>query len=506
MKIQKKIGLVLLTLTLITGTGIGSSRWLRQYEGMGNYVENDIENREILTQPGDEMSDGMTQSGGTVISDIVTGGEEQLSDLEDYSEAPADNGCPYYIKVNRLQNTVTIYALNDKGYYTVPVKAMICSVGKGDGTPLGTYRTSDKHDWCSLVGGVYGQYAYRINGPIMFHSVPYYSMHKDDLETEEYNKLGEAASLGCVRLSVSDAKWIYDNCPAGTIVTIYDDEYAGPLGKPAAEQLNVRDERSVWDPTDPDAENPWNEGRPRILGAGLREIERGCTYQLACGVLALDGEGNDITKEIITEGSIDVMTIGEYSITYQVQDRRGNTASVKGVIRVIDTISPELQIENDMITLNHAEASDANCMQAILQNMLATDLGQPLDSSCIQIDLSCLEGKTEGRFIIPVQAVDEAGNRSTSQKITIYLDREPPVIHAPEQRVFTAVSDADLEEQLLAAITVEDNYSEVVQVGVSWVKEAGSDMYMLLVTAKDGYGNVSSEFFDNFIISYESGE
>ncbi|MFR5209625.1 MAG: L,D-transpeptidase family protein [Clostridia bacterium] len=28
-----------------------------------------------------------------------------------------------------------------------------------------------------------------------------------------FNKLGEQASQGCVRLAVSDAKWVYDNCP-----------------------------------------------------------------------------------------------------------------------------------------------------------------------------------------------------------------------------------------------------------------------------------------------------
>ena len=160
---------------------------------------------------------------------------EALKDLEDYSEAPADNGQPYYVKVNRQQNVVTVYALDSDGYYTKPVKAMVCSVGKDDGTPTGTYETSDKHTWCSLVGGVYGQYAYRIDGQIMFHSVPYYSMNKGDLETEEYNKLGEAASLGCIRLAVADAKWIYDNCPSGTLVTIYDSPYEGPLGKPVAE-------------------------------------------------------------------------------------------------------------------------------------------------------------------------------------------------------------------------------------------------------------------------------
>lgn len=504
MKIQKKIGLTLIFLSVITLAGFGVSWGLEQRKGTVEPMENHMENREMPTQPADEIS--INQPNGIVDNDLEEESGRKLEDLEDYSEAPSDNGCPYYIKVNRQRNTVTIYALDKDGYYTVPVKAMICSVGKNDGTPLGTFQTSDKHTWCALVGGVYGQYAYRIDGPIMFHSVPYYSMNKDDLETEEYNKLGEAASLGCVRLSVSDAKWIYDNCPAGTIVTIYDNEYAGPLGKPAAETLNVKDQRSGWDPTDPDIENPWNEGKPRILGGGIRVIERGCTYQLACGVLALDGEGTDITSQIITEGYVDATTVGDYPVTYRVQDKNGKTDTVESIIRVEDTIPPELTIKKSIITLNHAEATEANYMSTMQQYMTATDMGEKLEADCFDIDLSCLSEQKSGQFSVMVRAVDGAGNRSKPMEITILLDREAPVIHEPEQKEFTVVSDADLEEQLQNVIKVEDNYSGVAQVHVSWVREGSSGTYMILVTARDKYGNVSSDFFHDFLISYESGE
>ncbi|MCM1495202.1 MAG: L,D-transpeptidase family protein [Bacteroides sp.] len=503
MKIQKKIGLTLILLSILTLSGFGVLWGLEQRKGTVAPYDSNMDSR-MPTQSVDEIS--INQTNEIVDSDIAGGDGRRLVDLEDYSEAPSDNGCPYYIKVNRLRNTVTIYGLDSKGYYTVPIKAMICSVGEDDGTPLGTFQTSDRHPWCALVGNVYGQYAYRISGPIMFHSVPYYSMNKDDLETEEYNKLGEAASLGCVRLSVSDAKWIYDNCPAGTIVTIYDNEYAGPLGKPSAEVLDVKDERSVWDPTDPDTENPWNEGKPRILGGGTRVIERGCTYQSACGVLALDGDGTDITSQIITEGLVDAMTVGDYPVTYHVQGKRGKTDTVAGVIRVVDTIPPELKLEADRITLNRAEAAEANCITRIQQYVTAVDMGEELEADCLDMDLSNLSEQGSGQFSIVVRAVDSAGNRSKPVAVTVLLDREPPVIHEPAQKAFTAVSDEDLEEQLQEAIKVEDNYSGVDQVHVSWVKEGGADTYMLLVTARDGYGNVSSEFFYDFLISYESGE
>lgn len=93
---------------------------------------------------------------------------------------------------------------------------------------------------------------------ILFHSVPYIETSPDTLEWEEYNKLGESASLGCVRLSVEDAKWIYDNCKPGTKVVVYSDsEEAGELGKPTSIKIAEDSPCKEWDPTDIDANNPW---------------------------------------------------------------------------------------------------------------------------------------------------------------------------------------------------------------------------------------------------------
>lgn len=164
---------------------------------------------------------------------------------------------PYYIMVNRLANCVTVYSKDESGAYTVPVKAMVCSVGLDNKTPLGKGEISDKYEWRLLFGDVYGQYAVRFDGHIMFHSVPYTTTSKDALKEGEYNLLGQPASKGCVRLSVADAKWIYDNCCKGTIVEVYDSEDPGPLGKPTAIQIDPYNFFRGWDPTDPDPANPW---------------------------------------------------------------------------------------------------------------------------------------------------------------------------------------------------------------------------------------------------------
>ncbi len=145
------------------------------------------------------------------------------------------------VRVNKQANCVTVY----KG--TTPVKSMICSAGPA--TPEGSFNVAMKWRWLGLVGGVSGQYCTQIQGDYLFHSVPYTQYGNiRSLQTAEYNKLGTLASHGCIRLTVEDAKWIYDNCPTGTPITIYSSADPGPLGKPSAAKLPPN---QTWDPTDP---------------------------------------------------------------------------------------------------------------------------------------------------------------------------------------------------------------------------------------------------------------
>ena len=148
----------------------------------------------------------------------------------------------YRIMVNKATNVVTIY----KG--GVPVKAMLCSTGAD--TPVGMFTVSAKWKWLSMVGNVYGKFVTQFYGNFLFHSVPYTQINNHSLQTEEYNKLGTQCSHGCVRLCVEDAKWIYDNIPYYTSVSVIDSAGADPLPRPVREWLPSY---MNYDPTDPEA-------------------------------------------------------------------------------------------------------------------------------------------------------------------------------------------------------------------------------------------------------------
>lgn len=168
----------------------------------------------------------------------------------------------YYVKINKTLNVVMVYSQDDNGEYTNLVKTFVCSAGNN--TPNGVFKTDAKAETLYLEGGVYGHYTVRFlkSRGMWFHSVPYFSKPKDghwnDLEYEEYNKLGTLASKGCIRLAVIDAKWIYNNIANGTTVEIYEsDTLPEGVTKPTAIKIDVNSENRGWDPTDPDPLNPW---------------------------------------------------------------------------------------------------------------------------------------------------------------------------------------------------------------------------------------------------------
>ncbi|MBO8127032.1 MAG: L,D-transpeptidase family protein [Firmicutes bacterium] len=98
--------------------------------------------------------------------------------------------------------------------------AFPASFGKaGSPTPGGVFYIKDRgrEFWSEKYQeGAY--YWVRFQGNYLFHSVPF--DRNKVLKKSEEAKLGSPASHGCIRLSVKDAKWFYENVPDGTYVII----------------------------------------------------------------------------------------------------------------------------------------------------------------------------------------------------------------------------------------------------------------------------------------------
>ena len=161
-----------------------------------------------------QKRNGLTQSG--------VAGTDTIALL--FSEDALKALKPYVLKVSTADQRVYAYGLDNNNEYTVLVRTMKCSTGKDSTpTPKGTFQNSTGPGarWHYFTKyKCWAQYAYYIQGDIMFHSVLY--NEKDGPVTQSsVNNLGRKASHGCVRLSVEDAKWIYTNCPVNTKIIVY---------------------------------------------------------------------------------------------------------------------------------------------------------------------------------------------------------------------------------------------------------------------------------------------
>lgn len=238
-----------------------------------------------------------------------------------YADTVQNTDEKYLISVNRAVNCITIYRRSDTGAILNSVKSMVCSTAAdGVSTPIGTFSLKDRKEWASLTDGTCSLYATRIEGSVFFVGSAYFSTEHSDLDVETYNKLGEAATgNGCIRLNDVDAKWIYDNCEAGTPVEIYDND-GDTRGKPNTIKIPVNHEYAGWDPTDPDENNPWKNLKPRIEGTRDHEINVGEEIDLFEGVKAYDTCGNDITLQMYFVGECDTGKAGTYIVTCVISD------------------------------------------------------------------------------------------------------------------------------------------------------------------------------------------
>lgn len=324
---------------------------------------------------------------------------------------------PYAILVNRAMNTVTVYAPGNDGYYSVPVKAMICSTAReGAVTPLGRYTMiSWRSEWRLMFDGSYGQYATGFYGNYLFHSICYTKPSHDAMKQEAYNALGSPASMGCIRLQTADAKWIYDNCPAGTPVVIYDDPTSpGPLGKPEKKVAHITDELfNGWDPTDPAEGNPWNTMLPTVLAAKSETVtmtagEGKSLFSVEPASAKITWTSSDEKVATVDEtGKVVALAAGKAEICATALD--GSTAScsvtVEGELLPFDDIAPgawyysELRqaLQDDLFhgTGERKFDPDGGMTRAMVVQVLYNLAGQPDVSDLLMEEVQILNGEDD---------------------------------------------------------------------------------------------------------------
>lgn len=257
----------------------------------------------------------------------------------------------YWIKINKKTCVVTVYRKKSgkKSAKWKPIRAMRCCCGKKKSpTPSGTWTLKSRYRWVHMITDgwhSYEQYTTRFWNQYYLHSCCYHQPKKSQEITTQFNALGKHKTHGCIRLCVMDAKWIYENCPAGTKVTIFSSKKKGPLGKPK-KLRNKSKKKYSWDPTDPDKKNPnFHMRKPQFTIKKSTAVRYGKRYKLKKGVKVQNTNANqDITnllqiRKLTRDGkkvkisSFSTRKPGKYTIYYYVKDKYEIKKGKKGVTR-----------------------------------------------------------------------------------------------------------------------------------------------------------------------------
>lgn len=128
---------------------------------------------------------------------------------------------PYRVEVSIDRQRVYVYELNEAGEYEL-VQTFVCSTGMGNSTPRGIFLDGGPanvwHHFSKF--DVWARYSFTIEGDIMFHSVLFSEKDTSTLREGSLYALGQKASHGCVRLSVKNARWLFEHCSHGKVVII----------------------------------------------------------------------------------------------------------------------------------------------------------------------------------------------------------------------------------------------------------------------------------------------
>ncbi len=207
----------------------------------------------------DNSSENNTRGFTTAASErnqtASTASTASSAEVSDTPQNTDKGDSPYSIKVFRPSQLVIVYDSTGS-----PAKVFSCSSGKtATPTRIGDYAIRAKYRWRFMVGNCYTQYASSFSSGYLFHSIPYDKKNPGTMYNSSYDKLGNPASSGCIRLCLRDTKWIYDNCPIGTPVQVVDE--SAPAGStPEIIPERIKDSgHNGWDPTDDSPDSPYNK-------------------------------------------------------------------------------------------------------------------------------------------------------------------------------------------------------------------------------------------------------
>ncbi len=231
-----------------------------------------------------------------------------------------------------------------------------------------------------------------------------------------------------------------------------------------------------------------------LEGDNPQTVERdtsGSTYSDP-GATAEDPRGDgDITVDIVTSSTVDITTVGTYTVTYNVQDAAGNDAiEVTRTVNVVDTTIPVITLTGD-----NPQTIEVHNAYSELGATANDPNGDGDISGSIVINSSAVNTAVVDSYTVTYNVDDSASNSAVQVTRTVnVVDTTAPVITlAGDNPQIVEINTAYVE---LGITSATDNYDGDVSAGVSIdasaVNTAAVGRYNVIYSVTDANGNTGT--------------
>jgi len=232
-----------------------------------------------------------------------------------------------------------------------------------------------------------------------------------------------------------------------------------------------------------------------LIGSNTINVELGSSYTEA-GATANDNIDGDLTASIITVGSVDTVTAGNYLVSYDVVDAAGNNASqVIRTIVVSDTTAPAITLLGSA-TINHEQGTAYSDPGSSATDNTDGDITANITVS------GFVDANAAGPYILSYNVSDAAGNNATSVTRTIIVaDTIIPVLTLTGSNPFNHEQGTTYTDQGASASDNIDGdvTASIVVTGTVDSNTAGS--YTLTYNVSDTASNAATTITRTVIVA-----
>ena len=229
-----------------------------------------------------------------------------------------------------------------------------------------------------------------------------------------------------------------------------------------------------------------------LNGSSPVDLTIGDTYT-ELGATAIDDVDGNISGNIVIGGdTVDTNTVGTYTVTYNVSDAAGNSAT-----EVIRTVNVNPDTTAPVITLNGASTVNINVGGTYTElGATATDNVDGDISANIVIGGDTVDTNTAGTYIVTYNVSDAAGNAAAeiTRTVNVAPDTTAPVITLIGSASITLeLGDVYTEQGATATDDIDGDITASIVIGGDTVDTNTAGTYVVTYNVSDAAGNAAAQ-------------